>query len=159
MIEILGVVFIIVLMLSLFVAIAALFSLVIDWDSCSSLGKCVHFIILAIAVFVFLGNIIGYGSFEKEEIVYEEIVSIEQNDEISGAFVLGTGRVDEETEYYMYAKTDKGLVLYKLAAGESTYIVESDEVVPHVSFVKEKWTEPYYIIYVPIGTITKEYKM
>lgn len=159
MIEILGVVFVIVLMFSLFVAVAALSSLVVDWYSYSSLGKCVHFIILAIAVFVFLGNIIGYGSFEKEEIVYEEIVSIEQNDEISGAFVLGTGRVDEETEYYMYAKTDKGLVLYKLAAGESTYIVESDEVVPHVSFVKEKWTEPYYIIYVPIGTITKEYKM
>ena len=159
MIEVLETVFFAILTFSFFVAIVALFSLVIDWDSYSSLVKGVHFVILAIAVIVFLGNIIGYGSFEKEEVVYEEIVSIEQKDGLLGAFVLGTGRVDEETEYYMYAKTDKGLVLYKLAAGESTYIVESDEVVPHVSLVKEKWAAPYYIIYVPIGTITKEYKM
>lgn len=159
MIETLEVVFCCVLTFSFFVAVAALFSLVIDWDYYSSLVKCVHFIILAIAVIAFVGNIIGYGNFEKEEIVYEEIVSIEQNDGLSGAFVLGTGSVDEETEYYIYAKTDRGLVLYKLAAGESTYIVESDEVVPHVSLVKEKWAGPYYIIYVPTGTITKEYKI
>lgn len=159
MIETLEVVFYCVLTFSFFVAVAALFSLMFDWDSFSSFVKCAHFIILAIAVIAFVGNIIGYGNFEKEEIVYEEIVSIEQNDGLSGAFVLGTGSVDEETEYYIYAKTDRGLVLYKLAAGESTYIVESDEVVPHVSLVKEKWAGPYYIIYVPTGTITKEYKI
>lgn len=142
-----------------FMFAAVSLSLIIDWDIWGTTSKWIHFVLIFVAIGIILINILGYGAYEKEEIIYDEIISIEQDQEMAGVFVLGTGGVNEKTVYYMYAKTERGLILHEMSAGHGVYIIETNEVVPHITLVKEKWKSAYYIIYVPEGTILKEYKL
>lgn len=131
---------------------------VINWEDLYTKSKVLAIIIIIICIILIISGILVLGSYENRCVVYDEIVSIEQNSETSGSFVLGTGTVDNNIVYYMYAKTDKGLILYDISASNNhVYIVETDEITPHVEIVKEKWKKEYYVIYVPENTVRKQF--
>ena len=97
------------------------------------------------------------------------IVSLERNSEISGSFVLGFGGINTKMVYYTYE--DLGQNQYKLRKLDANLIiVENDFVVPHYEHerYRECWKDgPFYDcemistikkIYVPVGTIRKEFR-
>lgn len=144
--------------LGFMVGVFTLPTLYINWEDLNVKSKVFLIIVIVIAIISIFCGILVIGSGEKTEIVCDEIVSIEQDSETSGSFVLGTGTVDNNIVYYMYAKTDKGLILYDISASNNhVYIIETDEITPHVEIVKEKWKKEYYVIYVPENTIRKQF--
>lgn len=98
--------------------------------------------------------------YEKQEHLYD-IASLERNSEVEGHFSLGGGYIDTNPVYYFYVLAEKGYILGKIDA-LNTYIIEDDTIAPSVYKVEAKKgrekTE-YYIMYVPIGTIIKEYSV
>lgn len=86
-----------------------------------------------------------------------DIVSLERDKDIKGAFCLGTGYIESTPVYYAYTVTDYG---YKLAHFETsyTYLIETDVVSPCVYKQKESGNfNSHYTIYCPVGTIVKIY--
>ena len=112
-----------------------------------------------------LGCALGFGikginddiAREFDYKVYD-IVSLERDSEVHGAFALGYGHVDEHPVYYFYIETDKG---YKLKSIETeyTYIQENDEIEPSIYHYKKSGEEySHYTIYCPTGTVVRDYK-
>lgn len=96
---------------------------------------------------------------EYTETVYEEIYSLDRGTEVSGSFTLGTGSIDENIVYYFYVETDRGFQLKSLTVGyEEIYLDEDDMVTPHIDKIKTKGEDPYYVIYVPEGTIVRQFQ-
>ena len=105
----------------------------------------------------------------SEKVEYRDIkscvLSTNQSSEASGAFILGCGvfstKENITTKYYMYIKGTEG---FKLQEIDSQYleIVETDEKQPQIkgSFSDGGTVKDYtdYVVYVPLGTITQEYK-
>ena len=106
---------------------------------------------------VTLDNNKRYPEWYESEIVevqYDHIYSLKLNNEVSGYFALGTGKVGTDSYYYFYIKNDHDAYqLTKVKADGSVYLKESNET-PKVEERKDaKSTEIYTLIYVPIGTI------
>jgi hypothetical protein len=92
---------------------------------------------------------------EEETAKVADIYSIKQGSSVNSSFFLGTGSIKEADYYYYYIKTDKGFLLDKVIA-KGTYIVEDDNVVPNVSYVREAWNlsiSKTYTITVPTNTV------
>lgn len=91
---------------------------------------------------------------EYEEVAYDEIYSLKLQNETSGGFVLGCGRMDTDNYYYFYTKNEKGLYQFtKLKYKNDIFINETDET-PKVIQRKDKDSDfIYYIINVPVGTV------
>ena len=91
---------------------------------------------------------------EIVEVQYDHIYSLNLNNEVSGHFFLGSGKVGTDSYYYFYIKNDHDAYqLTKLKADGSVYLKESNET-PKVEERKDaKSTEIYTLIYVPIGTV------
>ena len=105
-----------------------------------------------------------------------EIVSIERNSEIEGSFFLGCGGLGNKTVYYTYAKYDNSYYLITIPA-MGTPIIETDEIKPHYEFgllcedsigdnsIKAlehggySAEKAYRKLYVPVGTIVREFKL
>jgi len=88
------------------------------------------------------------------EVQYDHIYSLKLNNEVSGHFFLGSGKVGSDSYYYFYIKNDHDAYqLTKVKADGSVYLKESNET-PKVEERKDaKSTEIYTLIYVPIGTV------
>jgi len=88
------------------------------------------------------------------EVQYDHIYSLRLNNEVSGHFFLGSGKVGSDSYYYFYIKNDHDAYqLTKVKADGSVYLKESNET-PKVEERKDaKSTEIYTLIYVPIGTV------
>ena len=96
---------------------------------------------------------------EYTETVYEKIYSLDRGTEVSGGFTLGSGSVEENIVYYFYVETDRGFQLKSVSAGyEEIYLDEDDMVTPHIDKIKTKGEGPYYVIYVPEGTIVRQFQ-
>lgn len=107
-------------------------------------------------------------SIETEEIA---ITALADNDSVSGKFFLGTGRVDEEMQYYYIEKTELGKQMKNISA-ENVYLVEDNNEAPRIEKYTCKWKnkswywiagfalEPDYTqIYIPEGAVTTEFNV
>ena len=94
------------------------------------------------------------------KIVCDKIVSIEMSYETQGTFVLGTGVIDNITYYITYEDFNQGQYKLRKFETEKTFIVETNDTHYYVSHIKNRneFDDNYYI-YVPVGTITKEFKL
>ena len=88
-----------------------------------------------------------------------DIMSISRGSSVEGHFALGTGTIEEQSYYFYYYETEKGIKLGKVPA-DNTYIVETDEFVPSIYEVKEANTFfTYNNLYVPVGTVMTVYSL
>lgn len=114
---------------------------------------------LVISIFVLTILVLNCAE-EYNKIKCEKIVSIDKSLQTRGEFVLGTGAVHNITYYFTYE--DLGNNQYKLCKFETnqTIIVETTEPKYYVADIKRKneFDNNYYI-YVPVGTITREFKL
>lgn len=106
---------------------------------------------------------------DEENIEYRPIKScvLTQNtsEKTSGDFVIlfasYSSEESLETNYYLYIKGKEGFRLQKISS-EYLEIVETDDIEPQIkgNFYYDGKVNTYtnYIAYVPIGTITQEYK-
>lgn len=92
------------------------------------------------------------------------VLNIDEQSYTSGSFILGFGSIQSatsiETKYYIYIMGDEG---YKLTEIDSSHleIVETDDVKPCIKIIDDGYGNRYYydyVVYVPLGTITQEYK-
>ena len=91
---------------------------------------------------------------EIVEVQYDHIYSLKLNNEVSGHFFLGSGKVGTDSYYYFYIKNDHDAYqLTKVKADGNVYLKESNDI-PKVEERKDaKSTEIYTLIYVPVGTV------
>lgn len=91
---------------------------------------------------------------EIEEIQYDHIYSLKLNNEVSGHFFLGSGKVGTDSYYYFYIKNSHDAYqLTKVKADGNVYLKESNETPKVVDRKDAKSTEIYTLIYVPVGTV------
>lgn len=106
-------------------------------------------------------NRIDYMEFyeaEYHEVVYNEIYSINRNNEVSGRFCLGCGTIESNTYYYFYIKTsDNTYKLVKQKHADNVYIVESDSAWRVTENKNASSAYVYYEIIVPKGTIIQSF--
>ena len=99
---------------------------------------------------------------EYEEVAYNEIYSLDLQNEVSGHFTLGSGRIGTDNYYYFYIKDyQKDYYQFtKLKYKNDVYIKEVEEN-PKIIQRKDKDSSfVYYVIYVPVGTvINADYKV
>lgn len=108
----------------------------------------------------------------EEKIVFEQfkIVSVNNDKNINGSFVLGNGTINSTEYYYMMAKIDENKYIRYKANSNDSVIVESLES-PHVICYINKIPEKFewwlfdkidfrsYEIKVPPDTIIKEFNL
>lgn len=91
---------------------------------------------------------------EIVEVQYENIYSLKLNNETSGHFCLGSGKIGTDSYYYFYIKNNHDAYqLTKLKVNDRTYLKESDESPKVVEKKDANSTEIYTLIYVPVGTV------
>lgn len=116
----------------------------------------------------------GELKLDHEERAYE-IVSLKSKSEISGSFFLGTGSIDDREYYYTFAEVEEDRYKRVTIPSDNSIIEETDEKTPHVTkkyYVRDgvDWIVPEWIdkgevskveynIYVPKGTIIKEFSV
>ena len=127
-------------------------------------------IVLSISISIAVGSTVGMFFWGKSiadnynakytETVYDEIYSLDRGSAVEGSFTLGSGTIDTYIAYYFYIETDHGFQLKTLRIDDYTeiYLVEDDNTTPHVVKIKEKGGNPYYIIYVPEGTVVQQFE-
>lgn len=131
--------------------------------------RCRQIITIVVGLVFIAGTVVGmffWGKYyvdtyndEYTETVYEKIYFLDRGTEVSGSFTLGSGSIEENVVYYFYIETDRGFQLKSLTAGyEEIYLVEDDTVTPRVNKIKNKGEDPYYVIYVPEGTIVRQFQ-
>lgn len=91
-----------------------------------------------------------------------EIVSLHRETNTEGSFFLGIGNINGFNYYIGYKIVGKNeYELFKIRCNEST-IVESNDISPRINNYKidSNWFDiRRYKIYVPVGTIVKEFKL
>ena len=108
--------------------------------------------------------IIGCAEVYREYEIYK-IVSLERDTAITGSFFIGTGSIGERQYYFVYEeKQPNQYALRKIPAfilcgnhrGSAATLIESEET-PRVIKYKINRNHYYYKIYVPFGTVIKEF--
>lgn len=134
--------------------------------------------------YIFFGGVVYTGSLPYEDTVIEsyEIVSLKDNDNTNGTFVLGTGSVYDTTYYvYNYKTEDGGIKRDKINTNDATVYETKDS--PHIDVIGKKLKESakdsvmYHLfnvgfledyitstpndckIYIPEGSIITEFKI
>jgi heme/copper-type cytochrome/quinol oxidase subunit 2 len=114
-------------------------------------------------VFVLVLTIVGichYPEYQTPSSTHiVDIMSISRGSSVEGHFALGSGTIQEESYYFYYYETEKGIKLGKVPA-DNTYIIETDEFVPSIYEIKEANTFfTYNNLYVPVGTVMTVYSL
>lgn len=91
---------------------------------------------------------------EIVEVQYDHIYSLKLNNEVSGHFFLGSGKVGTDSYYYFYIKNSHDAYqLTKVKAEGNVYLKESNETPKVIERKDAKSAEIYTLIYVPVGTV------
>ena len=145
-------------------------------------GAMVTWLVISVISFVVFFLMCTVSMIYPEKVVYEQwtqnpIYSLkEMNGGINGSFLLGSGSLNSTWYYVAYIHTEDGF--YKEKYNQNTsYIKETDEVKPfvkkfvtathHNSFIEfmigwdvsSSYGYTKYILYVPKGTIIKEFRL
>ena len=139
-----------------------------------------RFTLITFVLVLFMGTMItlipfAIMDFESEpniakESGYTEILSVGNQNSLTGSFVLGTGSISNRNVYVFYKKTYDGGLLKDYVNAYSTPVYEDNTVSPRiVEFTHYKdypkifpWkykSSKTYKIYVPEGTIIKEFSL
>lgn len=137
-----------------------------------------------IILIYFFGGVVYTGNLPYEDTVLEtyEIISLKDNDNTTGTFVLGTGSVYDTTYYvYNYKTEDGGIKRDKINTNDATVYETKDS--PHIDVIGKKLKESakdsimYHLfnvgfledsitstpndckIYIPEGSIITEFKI
>lgn len=103
---------------------------------------------------------------KKIELTQTEIVSLSADSQIHGSFILGTGRVNEESVYYIYEKVNRTDYILTTLEASKCVIRESSKqptVITYRNQYKWSWfstpmkSDNYYIIRVPQNTLVKNF--
>ena len=93
-----------------------------------------------------------------------KIYSLYNNSEIKGKFILGSGSINQEEYYYFFTKKDNAY--YKEKVSNKTGIIETDKTpkLEETTIYPKIWYGQLfeirqYKLYVPKGTIIKEFKV
>lgn len=126
--------------------------------------------IMAIALFVFF--IIGRAQCEKSEWVVddepyaiEKIVSLNDNNMISGRFYLRSGYINEDLYYqYIVQLNNGGFVSNKVKSANATLFYDTDNYRVEWYTKTKNWLyfkdeRTYVKIYIPEGSITANYSI
>ncbi len=126
-------------------------------------------ITLAILIGIMAGSF--YDDTAKKEF---SIVSLRAEGKVSGSFFLGTGTIKEDTYYFVYKETSRGLTLEEIRVktdrGSKVYIVEDDDISPRYvdeTVCNEKpnllnWFQDCKHtrkLIVPEGTVVREFRL
>ena len=108
------------------------------------------------------------ATYEKQETLYAEIVSIKDNSEIEGNFILGTGGISEKQYYYFYKKLGEGYKIDKLECSDciifeeniqSGYINKIETMPTKYKSIIMFGKQTEYHIYIPEGSIIKQFNL
>lgn len=108
---------------------------------------------------------------KTKEAHYYYMKSLGNNTSISGDFFLGSGSIEEKEYYFFYVNTVKGMRKMKLPI-DKTYIIETDDRRPEAVEIQEwvddkdlffkdliGYTTDHYKLYVPKGTVIRDFKV
>ena len=91
---------------------------------------------------------------ELEEVRYSHIYSLNLQDNVSGQFHIGHGKVETKSYYYFYVNSKyDSYQLAKIEITDSVYIKESNDTSKVIERKDANSEYIYTIIYVPSGTI------
>lgn len=124
-------------------------------------------------IIIVIAVVVG-GCLETERVPsvkHIEIVSMQDNSNITGSFFLGCGSVNSEMMYSFYKKVDDGFKFDTIPVDRATIKYTNDK--PHIDVIssklkKDSWGNYFslnivqkekYIIYVPEGTIKMNYTL
>ena len=126
----------------------------------ASLGMTMSSIFGVFALVLTIVGICHYPMYQTPSSTHiVDIMSISRGSSVEGHFALGSGTIEEQSYYFYYYETEKGIKLGKVPA-DNTYIIETDEFVPSIYEVKEANTfSTYNNLYVPIGTVMTVYSL
>jgi hypothetical protein len=126
----------------------------------ASLGMTMSSIFGVFALVLTIVGICHYPMYQTPSSTHiVDIMSISRGSSVEGHFALGSGTIQEESYYFYYYETEKGIKLGKVPA-DNTYIIETDEFVPSIYEIKEANTFfTYNNLYVPIGTVITVYSL
>lgn len=96
--------------------------------------------------------------YERTESKECDVASLWPEDSASGRFFLGIGSLGSERYYCFYAPTRRGYEFRKVSA-DSCYVAETDAVAPSLWRIREAWENPYEVLRVPAGTVTRSYAL
>ena len=139
--------------------ISFLFLIVCFEDDYSKCYKISALVVMIVCLLMIVAGSLTFSYYEYSEVVYDEIYSIRQDPGASGSFVLGNGSIDTYMYYFMYIKTEYGFEIKKITTeNQRVYVVETNDIKPQVCRKKDRWSlSDYIIIYVPEGTIVKNF--
>lgn len=129
-------------------------------------GILVPSIIIAVGIFGIWAECTA--TYEKQETLYAEIVSIKDNIEIEGNFILGTGGISEKQYYYFYKKLGEGYKIDKLECSDCIifeekiqggYISKIENIPTKYKAIIAFREPPEYHIYIPEGSIIKQFNL
>lgn len=97
-----------------------------------------------------------------EDEAYDElkcyIASLERDSRTEGTFFLGCGHIDDTDYYYYYKEVAENTYSLERVARQYAYIFETDDYKPQLRHIKKAHESDRYWLYVPVGTIVREYK-
>jgi hypothetical protein len=129
--------------------------------------------VVSCIIYTVLSIFIWHYYFDETEEIHEHeywIHSLGNDKYLEGEFTLGSGSIEEIDYYFYYINTSKGFKRCKTRVDKS-FIIETNDVKPHIETVvihykdEEKFfktidgTTNHRVIYVPKGTIIKEFKV
>ena len=126
----------------------------------ASLGMTMSSIFGVFALVLTIVGICHYPMYQTPSSTHiVDIMSISRGSSVEGHFALGSGTIEEQSYYFYYYETEKGIKLGKIPA-DNTYIVETNEFVPSIYEVKAANTFfTYNNLYVPVGTVMTVYSL
>lgn len=125
-------------------------------------------------------SIIIMASPNITKVQYQNIVSLNNNSEVQGSFILGSGTISETEYYFYFVKQDDGGLYRDKVKTRNVVIYETDKVTPRCEWTKvinkpvPSWilkreifdvlsSDCYKLkdfkFYVPTNTIIKEFKL
>mgnify|MGYP000630283228 CR=1 FL=1 len=135
-------------------------------------GKLEYIAIIGLTIFFY---IIGsamineiFGTYKPVSGETKNIISLRNNNEVSGSFILGSGRIDEKEYYYTFIKINNDKYKRKKYPVEKSVIYETSQNSQKVVEKRKTIDDPLiigciseekYILRVPKGTIVKEFKV
>jgi len=107
-----------------------------------------------------IGFVLLFGlSSCEDKIGSYNIYSIGRETSIEGSFFLGSGSLDSVSYFIAWKQYGEGFKLIK-ANQDNSVIYEDNSVKPHIIYKINAFSGvTYYDIYVPTGTILKEFKL
>lgn len=156
----------------IFIVLGILGGIAFSWHEGESGGLYILNSISGAFVGMFIGFVVAFSM--SNDYSYEQrrfpLMSLQDNNSVSGTFFLGCGSIGESTYYVCYMETSEGYKLKRVYYNDATikFISDTPYIVYNISIkhssnfaldIDGAETVTSYIFEVPKGTIKNEYKL